>query len=635
MYLAELNIWNFRKYGTRINDTGDILPGLSVKFNQRLNVFVGENDSGKTAIIDAIKLTLNTHSSDYIRPETDDFHLTHGESENNRASEFKIECIFRNLAPDEAKNFLEWLSFDKDNDGNTIYFLKLFLVATRKQNGVYYDVKAGNVDEGTQMDGKARDLLKVTYLKPLRDADRELSSRKNSRLSQVLYNHETFKNKDSHKLIDIIEEANNLVANYFKGIDDTGSPLDDQDGKNLLKDINDYLKKFSRQDQNLKSYFALADVKLKAILEKLNLYLSNNKIGLGSQNLLFIATELLLLKSLEYTGLRLALIEEIEAHLHPQAQLRLIEYLQEECNTLKMQVFLTTHSPSLASKVNLEGLLLCKNSFVFNMSHEHTLLRKGDYLFLERFLDSTKANLFFANGVILVEGDAENILFPIIAKLIDIPLSKYGVSIVNVGSTAFLRYSNIFARKEASLLMGIPVSCVTDLDVKPPISNSEYKVEGNIVDFDTSKAYNKNRKKELYTKQEINCFISDDWTLEYCIALSSFQTEFFKAVLYSKYVQNSEQYGLTDKKKEAADKVVSDKIGEWDKTNTSNEERAYYIYNDIMLKTGDKVSKAITAQYFSMILIELGKEEVKQRFMSDPNLVYIKNAIEYAAGLEA
>ena len=40
-----------------------------------------------------------------------------------------------------------------------------------------------------------------------------------------------------------------------------------------------------------------------------------------------------------------------------------------------------------------------------------------------------------------VEGDAEAILLPTIAKIINRPLAKYGVSIVNVGSTAFLRYS--------------------------------------------------------------------------------------------------------------------------------------------------------------------------------------------------
>ncbi len=92
--------------------------------------------------------------------------------------------------------------------------------------------------------------------------------------------------------------------------------------------------------------------------------------------------------------------------------------------------------------------------------------KKGDYLFLQRFLDSTKANLFFAKGIIMVEGDAENILIPVIADILGYPLERYGLSIVNVGSTAFLRYSRIMVRKDGANI-GIPVSVITDCDVRP------------------------------------------------------------------------------------------------------------------------------------------------------------------------
>jgi putative ATP-dependent endonuclease of OLD family len=95
-----------------------------------------------------------------------------------------------------------------------------------------------------------------------------------------------------------------------------------------------------------------------------------------------------------------------------------------------------------------------------------TLLEDGDYSFLERFLDATKANMFFAQGVIFVEGDAENLLLPIIAELIGRPLHKHGVSIINVGSLAFKRYSSIFLRNDQKNL-NFPVSIITDLDLKP------------------------------------------------------------------------------------------------------------------------------------------------------------------------
>ena len=126
MYLSEMSLWNFRKYGTRQDHEGNELPGLIIRFYERLNVIVGENDSGKTAIIDAIKLILNTHSSEFIRPDVDDFYLNPDIDESNRTEELKIECLFRNLSTDEAKNFIEWLSFEHDKDENVVYFLRIF-----------------------------------------------------------------------------------------------------------------------------------------------------------------------------------------------------------------------------------------------------------------------------------------------------------------------------------------------------------------------------------------------------------------------------------------------------------------------------------------------------------------------------
>ena len=137
-----------------------------------------------------------------------------------------------------------------------------------------------------------------------------------------------------------------------------------------------------------------------------------------------------------------------------------------EYNENDVQIIISTHSPILASKINLKNLILMKNGFGYDLAEGNTALQKGDYLFLQRFLDSTKANLFFAKGIIMVEGDAENILVPVIADILGYPLEKYGVSVVNVGSTAFLRYSGIMIRKDGRGI-GIPVSVITDCDVRP------------------------------------------------------------------------------------------------------------------------------------------------------------------------
>lgn len=633
MYLSELSIWNYRKYGIKKDPNGNEEAGVKVQLNSKLNLLVGENDSGKTAIIDAVKMLLGTQSNDYLRLEIEDFYLEEGKDEKDRSDEFRIEGIFRGFSIEEAKNFIEWLSFETNDKGESCYCLRLLLKAKREVRGTYYDIKAGYSEEGgQQLDGRVKELLKATYLKPLRDAESELSSRKNSRLSQVLYNHETFADKEEHELIKIINEANASIKRFFYGVNKDDTPLVDQSGKVILGELNEYLNNFSQDKNLLEAYFNIADVKLKSILEKLSVNLSNNKSGLGSLNLLFIATELLLLKRKNFTGLRLALIEEIEAHLHPQAQIRLIKYLQDECNKSDIQLILSSHSNTISSVIDIENLIICKNGKSFNMSSKYTQLRKGDYLYLQRFLDATKANIFFSNGVIFVEGDAENLLIPTIAKIIDLTISKFGVSIVNVGSTAFLRYCNIFQRKDENQFMNMPVSCITDLDVKPFGDMSDYKVNKDIVSYKECCAFNKARKESLYTKQQVKCFVSNSWTLEYCIALGNFCEEFYRAVIYAEYIQNSEQYGLTIKKLLNGYRTARRQIEKFRDEQKSNEEIAYYIYNDYLLEK--KISKAIVAQCFSQILIKMKREKCKTMILQDENIAYLVNAIKYACGFE-
>src|SRR5205085_9945220 len=123
-------------------------------------------------------------------------------------------------------------------------------------------------------------------------------------------------------------------------------------------------------------------------------------LGLGSHNLLFIATELLHLQKENWDGLRLGLIEEIEAHLHPQVQLQVVETLEKK--TSDVQLIFTTHSPNIASKISLNRIIICQEKYAFSLDESYTKLDSGDYKFLERFLDVTKSNLFFAKGVILV-----------------------------------------------------------------------------------------------------------------------------------------------------------------------------------------------------------------------------------------
>lgn len=464
MYLHTLKLWNFRKYGITGDNFESAEPGLKIEFNDNVNVLIGENDSGKTTIIDAIRYILRTQSLEYVQIDEKDFYQD--KDTGLRRSELKIECTFKGFTNAEAGHFIEWLGFEGQD-----YVLKVWLYARNKDNSIYQFVRAGIDAEGAYLEGDARNLLRVVYLKPLRDALTEMTHGGKSRLAQILKAHDVFKRENnpdgtekSHQLEDHYNTLKSTVDDYF-------NPETQNKGKIIVEKINELLTEnfLIKDDRN--ATIKLTGSDLSDILKQLDLILESNKSGLGSLNLLCIAAELLLFNEVKQ-GLKLTLIEELEVHLHPQYQLRLIDYINEKQDI--GQFILTTHSTTLASKIKLENLIICKNEYAFPMGHKHTQLNESDYRFLERFLDATKANLFFAKGVIIVEGDAENLLVPTIAKLIDRPLHKYGVSIVNVGSAAFKRYAKIFLRKELPDL-DIPVSIISDLDIR----SYEYYTEQN------------------------------------------------------------------------------------------------------------------------------------------------------------
>ena len=103
--ISELKIYNFRRF-----KSVDGAPGLQITFHKGLNALIGENDSGKTAVIDALKLVLLTQSNEYIRPVDEDFYKP---INGDTCSEFKIDCTITEFTQNEAKNFIEYLRFKK------------------------------------------------------------------------------------------------------------------------------------------------------------------------------------------------------------------------------------------------------------------------------------------------------------------------------------------------------------------------------------------------------------------------------------------------------------------------------------------------------------------------------------------
>lgn len=515
MYLSELKLWNFRKYGSTDSFALD-KPSLVVPFNKGLNVLIGENDSGKTAIIDAIKLVLKTHAYEWIKIEESDFY--------RNSDKLRIELEFKDIKPNEAKNFIEWLGWEGIGE-NAKPILRLNYQVEIKQDRIQVtDVKAGMDETGFPLNAEAKEYLKTTYLKALRDADNDLTAKKNSRLSQILKEHEFFKKKstkEEHQFEIEFKKLNSKIEEWFK-----------TDGNEKLKKIiDDFLISFT--DKGKSSNISLGESDIKSILEKVSLGVLNQKnLGLGTMNRLYMAAELLHLKKENWNGLKLCMIEELEAHLHPQAQMKIIDALQKETD---VQFILSTHSPNLASKVKLHNIILCNNNLALplgevpseeneiNNRDKYTKLDKYDYKFLERFLDVTKANLFFAKGVILVEGWSEEIILPILAKKLGYDLTEKEISIVNVGSTAYLRFAKIFLRQNPLEKLNIPVAIITDLDNRPDAKDNSF--------CEVKKEVKQKKLQELeisFKNTNVLLSYTSDWTLEWCLYKSEVLSKLFR-----------------------------------------------------------------------------------------------------------
>ncbi|CAJ4290296.1 ATP-dependent nuclease [Burkholderia pseudomallei] len=512
---------------------------------------------------------------------------------------------------------MEWLTLENDDTCSLIVHIhaKFFPAQSTKRARVDVIVRAGKDGTGPEIGYAVRELVRATYLRPLRDAEAELRPGRQSRLSQILAAHNDIAGQEVN---DFSKSAPGTVPENLVGLMAFAQHHlgEHKVIKGVQEDINkNYLGEFSFTGDQLESRIRIApDLSLTPILEKFELsLLPSGSVhpdercvrGLGYNNALFMATELVLLR--DGDELALLLVEEPEAHLHPQLQDRVMELLKQHSKEpldgkRRVQVVMTTHSPSLVSSADIETMTMVHKGQTYPLSSGHTKLKKTDYSFLQRFIDATKANLFFARGVMMVEGPAEAILLPTLGDACGRSFSKHGVSIVNVGHTGLYHYARILQRQNPSPEYPVPVVCLTDRDIVPDIANTyvqkpktgkrfeaDYDVKG-IADLVQSK---KNRAQGGKT---IVC-VSDRWTLEYDLALGGCAEVMHIAIALAEKAKTKDET-LSDKDEELAKAAAETSWKTLQSANHTPEKLASIIYQPLYEK---KASKAIAAQYAAQL----------------------------------
>lgn len=329
MYISDISIEGYKNCNNK----------STIKFNPGLNIVVGENASGKTTIIDAIRMVLREPEVKYITE--DDFFKSFEREEEKK--NICIDINLKELTPEEKITFLSWCNADFDAE------LHLEVEKNPNFKGYYKKTIWGGKSKSSAFEEDTFNFIDTIYLPALRNAEEKLANGKKSRLA-LLLKHQYDEKEREEELVKAFSDFNEAIISnkdgkyeeLSKAKKDINAAMRDSMGSVFGQSINLQFSEstFSSILQNIKMVFFphIGDVDDKKFRD-----IAIN--SLGYNNLLYIATVFAELEIVNKNNslFTVLLIEEPEAHLHPQIQSKLIKYLKQMTDDKKnLQIIITT-----------------------------------------------------------------------------------------------------------------------------------------------------------------------------------------------------------------------------------------------------------------------------------------------------
>jgi putative ATP-dependent endonuclease of OLD family len=440
MYISKVKIQNFKSYRNL----------FVLELNPNLNILVGNNETGKSTILEAIHLTLTGLSNGkYLKNDLSEYFFNHSVVRDYLDSltgnsvqpppEITIEVFLKGegLAVFEGDH-----NADKVNECG--FCLKIAL-DDRYLNEYNAYIRRGCVTAlpiefyEVTWTSCARETITPRSI-PIKSALIDSSSNRYRNGSDVYISHIIRNHLNESQKTDLIHAHRKMQHSFVN--DDA------------VIDINEVIRSISvRQDGD-------KQVKLTVDLSSRDAWESSfmtavedipfHHIGKGEQSV--IKTKL----ALEHKKVREAniiLIEEPENHLSHSKLSSLISDISKKC--FEKQILISTHNSFVANKLGLESLILLENKLPFKLG----ALGDNTQNFFRKIPGYDTLRLILCKKAILVEGDCDELIVQrayMDANSGKLPIQDE-IDVISVG-TSFLRFLEI-ARK-----IGKRVSVVTDND---------------------------------------------------------------------------------------------------------------------------------------------------------------------------